>query len=531
MLRNIFLFIRTVVHLKPKQVLYRIYYAFRQKYRGLTRFTYKYNLYRKGAPLNFEKGVHSFTCYDNKEFTFLNRKVTFSKKVKWDYSENGKLWTYNLNYFDYLNQVKFDKEVGLDLIMDFIDHLPKLQNANEPYTISLRGMNWVKFLSNHKIERKSIDQYLYSQYRILLDKLEYHILGNHLLENGFSLIFGAYYFKGDELLKKGKEIVKDELNEQILKDGAHFELSPMYHRIILLRLLDLYNLLISNKDVYVDTEFESFLKEKAELMLTWLNNMMFNNGETPAVNDSTEGIVAKAQTLIDYANRLGISSKTGVYLTESGYRFYKNETMEVFIDVGNIGPDYIPGHAHSDTFSFLVNHKNIPLIVEAGISTYEKGYRRQRERGTASHNTVRYHLLEQSEVWGGFRVGRRAKVTIDEESDNYVLAHHDGYRKYDIKHYRKFNLIGKELKIEDEMFSKSPILGCSHAYFHFAPGINPLLSEGKVNLDEITLSFIGDENIKIKEYYFAEGYNEVTKAKLVEVEFKESLKTRIQINN
>ena len=66
-----------------------------------------------------------------------------------------------------------------------------------------------------------------------MDNIEYHILGNHLLENGFSLFFGAYYFQDEKFYVKAKKILTDELDEQILEDGAHFELSSMYHQIML----------------------------------------------------------------------------------------------------------------------------------------------------------------------------------------------------------------------------------------------------------------------------------------------------------
>ena len=37
----------------------------------------------------------------NNKFTFLNQSIDF-KNIDWDYNEYGKLWTYNLNYMDYL---------------------------------------------------------------------------------------------------------------------------------------------------------------------------------------------------------------------------------------------------------------------------------------------------------------------------------------------------------------------------------------------------------------------------------------------
>ena len=46
--------------------------------------------------------------------------------------------------------------------------------------------------------------------------------------------------------KKAVEILREELEEQILNDGGHFELSPMYHQIMLFRVLDCINLIENN---------------------------------------------------------------------------------------------------------------------------------------------------------------------------------------------------------------------------------------------------------------------------------------------
>ncbi len=527
---EILLFLRTVSHLKFRQIAYRLYYAFRSKYRHFVRFQFKYNLYRKGKPLNFDNLLLNRESYNSNTFTFLNQSITFSDGIDWDYMDNGKLWAYNLNYFDFLNQPGLQKEIGEALIFLFTDQIRDLKNANEPYTTSLRCVNWIKFFSVHKIEKKSFDRYLYSQYRILLEHLEYHILGNHLLENGFSLFFGGYYFKGLELYQKGKELISLELKEQVLNDGAHFELSPMYHKIILLRLLDAYNLSKNNKDVYEDAAFEHFLLEKAKKMLGWLKAVTFSNGTTPRVNDSAEGIAPESKELFDYAKRLGIKWES-TELADSGYRFFNDVNVELFVDYGKIGPGYIPGHAHSDTFSFVLNYKGNPFIVDPGISTYNIGYRRQRERSTSSHNTVRYGKVDQSEVWGGFRVGRRANAVITDESKVAIKGYHNGYKRFGVYHQRIFNFNKKNITIEDSMVAKNSLHGKSSAYFHFYPGIEIGIEENKIKVDGCDLKFSGALSTRIKEYTYAHGYNNTEKAKLVEVIFKEKLVTNITLNS
>src|SRR5690606_20788250 len=96
-------------------------------------------------------------------------------------------------------------------------------------------------------------------------------------------------------------------------------------------------------------------------------------------------------------------------------------------------------HGHADALSFILHYQGLPLLVEAGTSTYLEGSQREAERATYSHNTVTVNGLSQSEVYGRFRVGRRAKVTIQEEGKAFLQAYHDGYLKpINISHHRQF---------------------------------------------------------------------------------------------
>ena len=40
-------------------------------------------------------------------------------------------------------------------------------------------------------------------------------------------------------MDKGLKIIDEEMHEQVLDDGGHFELSPMYHSVMLELVLDL----------------------------------------------------------------------------------------------------------------------------------------------------------------------------------------------------------------------------------------------------------------------------------------------------
>jgi len=510
--------------LRFKQLFYQVYYRVKNKF---FRRRYTQNT-PEIATLIWESPIRSENSWtkDN-SFIFLNLKRSF-ESIDWNYSGYGKLWTYNLSYFDFLHQEGISQEQGLRLINDFIEKENLLKDALEPYPISLRGINWIKFLSNNGIQDQKISKCLFNHYHRLYANIEYHLLGNHLLENGFSLLFASVYFKDKKFKKRASKILKAELKEQILEDGAHFELSPMYHQIILYRLLDCINLLNSNYSI--EHDLIDLLQSKAIQMLGWLQTITFKNGNTPMVNDSAFGIAPTSKELFKYAASLGLKWEASE-LKGSGYRKWTNDLYECFMDLGNVGPDYIPGHVHADTFNFELHIKEQPFIVETGTSTYEKNERRQEERGTRSHNTVLVNNTDQTEVWGGFRVGRRAKIIALEETNNAYTACHDGYKRSGTIHKRSFRCKEGEIHIEDTLLGRSVD---SVASFHFHPSLKELIINAElIQCKElgVEIKFIGD-SIKLEKatYEYATGFNKTKKGTLIQVSFSRNLKTIISLN-
>lgn len=521
------LLIHTLRYLKIKQVCYRIYYLIRNR---LLKKQYNKRLQKNIEPLHWGNDIFFFNSYfEGNIFEFLNLKYQFDTEIDWNFRGFGKLWTYNLNYFDYLNQKNIELNAAVHLILNYIDSDKFLKDGKEPYPISLRGINWIKFLSRHKLSNKKINQALYDHYQLLYHNIEYHLLGNHLLENGFSLLFGAYYFKDDLFYKKAQKILSNELKEQVLSDGAHFELSPMYHQILLHRLLDCINLISSNS--WKQYGLLSFLEAKAEKMLSWLQMITYKNGEVPMVNDSAFDIALKPNDLFSYAKNLELHWGESE-LSDSGYRKIENNCYELFLDVGDIKPPYQPGHAHSDTFSFELYVNNKSIIVDTGVSTYEKNSIRYLERSTSSHNTVQIKDKDQTEVWGGFRVAKRAKIIDLKETQDTVEATHNGYKKMKILHTRKFKAQKDQVTINDDLSKSSN--NAAKAYLHFHPKIKRIEQQGnivKLLDNKIVIKFFKDvKEINIFEYDFPLGYNKKVKSKKVEVLFDRKLKTQIEIH-
>ncbi len=523
-MRKLFRFINTIKYLKFKQIYFRIYYAFRDFLRKSVGFTYTLTLPSGTTQLALKKSLVMSNIFDKNEFTFLNKIYKFGETINWNYSGYGKLWTYNLNYFDFLHQEVLSKDDGLYLINNFIDHSYDVKDGLEAFPISLRGINWIKFLMKYNIDNKNINDSLYAQYQILMDNIEYHLLGNHLFENGFSLLFGAYYFQDERFYDKAKKILTDELEEQILQDGAHFELSPMYHQLMLFRVLDCINLVQNNN--WKNQELLSLLISKAEIMLGWLNTITYENGNIPLLNDSANSIAPTTKELNDYALILTLNAKR-LTLNSSGYRKIKNEYYEMVIDIGNIGPDYIPGHAHSDTFNFELYKNGKPFIIDTGISTYETNSRRQEERSTKAHNTVTINNTDQSEIWAGFRVANRAKIVNIIEEKGYISAKHNGYqKKFRTIHQREYFYDEKNIKIVDTIHSKNK--KNLIARIHFTQEIEIKKEGNTVWCDDVQIVFSSD-SIKIKEYTYSVEFNQQISSKMLEIMFPEKLTMEIKI--
>lgn len=490
---------RTIRHLKMIQMFYQLKNRFfNSEY--VSHVSPEVNLCRlMTLPVCKEKSVNG------NDFSFLNLTCGFST---WDFSENGLLFTYNLNYFDFINDGNIDFNQVSRWIDKYVDELPKITFGLDPYPIALRGINWIKFIlaNSDRIERdqrKRWNDSLYSQYKLLEKKLEWHLLGNHLLENFYSLYIASIYFNDREMFLRYSYLLRRELDEQILPDGAHFEQSPMYHCILLDRLLDCCNLSLANILFEGQHEANSYLKEKASLMLGHLESLMYMDGDIPMLNDSAQGIAPTTSELFDYAIRLGVTwSKLS--LKECGYRRWTNSKYQVLLDVGNITAAYQPGHSHADTFNYELRIDGLPFVVDTGISTYEKNARRQFERSTIAHNCVSPNGRDSSEVWGGFRVGRRCHSQIIQESENSIVAWHDGFGPFC---KRRFKLLPDGFIVED-WFDMDAV-----SYIHIA-----------ANADIKRISVEGASDVRVKDYMYSTEYNKFHKGKVVEIHFNGYIK-------
>ena len=487
-MKTFFLYLNTVRYLKPVQVFGRIWFHL-CKPKIISQKTLLRNEARglwQAAPTKPKSLLGTQT------FTFLNIEGKL-EDITWQAPAMSKLWRYNLHYFDYLlSDFKNcdEKEVHL-LLRDWIEKNNQFQGeAWDPYPTSLRIVNWIKWsIQGNEIGGDCL-QSLAIQSRWLIKRLERHMKGNHLLANAKALIFSGLYFKGEEArkwLQLGVKIIDEELDEQILQDGGHFERSTMYHTVILEDFLDLINILSLYKSTNQTlVALLSKLKTKAKEMLGWVRLMAHPDGGISYFNDAALGACPSLNILYKYAISLGIElplyrPTDSMELKESGFCRMANNHFTAILDIGPIGASYLAGHAHADTLSFEMSFQGQRIIVNGGTSTYENNRQRLFERGTKSHSTVTLGDMDSSEVWGTFRVARRANI-LGKKCDiqgtcKTVNASHDGYSNRlsgNPVHQRNWKLDANELLVSDHVQSSSRIEGLARFIFHPDIKINAL---------------------------------------------------------
>lgn len=463
---GLLVWLATVRHVRPGQALHRARMLWRR--RVLHRLGPVAARYGKAAtgeepvrPLRFPRRRPRFGPLEGLEqgiFTFVNHQRRLGQPVDWFPPEEHRLWLYNLHYFDCAPALAWAQaeegdpaawRVLRDLVSQWIERCPVgAPVAWDPYPTSLRIANWLRAyalvgpqLAADPAFARALRRSLYAQASFLERNLEYHLLGNHLLENGRALLLAGLFFSTGRAARweaRGRQILWRGLEEQFLADGGHEERSPMYHQL----MLELYEEVAAVLEGRGE-RVPSVLAGRLPAMRRWLAEMLHPDGELSLFNDAAFGIAPPP------AESLGgcVEQTDGlVALPASGYFAFRDrgEGHCLILDCGPIGPDHQPGHGHCDTLSFELSLAGERIVVDSGVGTYYGDpERREYYRSTRAHNTVAVDGAEQSEIWAVFRVGRRARPDEVRRADEgrplaWVGGSHSGYRRLpgDVVHRR-----------------------------------------------------------------------------------------------
>ncbi|MFN8144529.1 MAG: alginate lyase family protein [Bacteroidia bacterium] len=516
--------LRTARNVHPDQIRAKMLYAIRKAKaeRGNLHLSYPGKLTL--SPIHLKRNLSTHSFFQDGNFRFLNREKKFDLDPDWNFRQYGALWTIRLNSFDYLCNPDLSQKSGMNLIRSFIRKSSGNNLLYDSYCVSQRIMNWIGFLSRYDIEDEEVQEFLWRQAYYLSLNPEYHLRNNHLLDNGFALLRAGLYFGEEKFFLHGQAILIHELNKQVLNDGAHIELSPMYHCSVLWRLLESIDAMRNIKHDF--SPLNSLLTDVASKMCGWLSTIVFSNGELPAINDSASDGAPSVTALADYAHTLGIKCNA-LPLNASGLRKFRNLHFEMLVDVNGFTQAPAPGHAHADALHFLLHVFGSPFIIDTGVSVYEKGNVRSYERSTAAHNTVEVNGKNQSEIYGNFRVGRKARVVNLKEQGHILEATHDGYKSIGAMHTRKIEFREREIIITDKISRQHDTQAI--AYLHVDKKCGLRLDNGRLISKFVQVSFEGAHRIEHSDTWHSPAFGVQLPAYKIKIPFSGNLVTRITV--
>ena len=416
-------------HIPPRQIAARLWLEARRRWamRVPPKLAARAQPVAAPPPPIFPPRTGMIARQDNGwRFTFIGRNAVMGKTIDW-HAEPDQLWRMNLHYMEYLEEI--DSAAGLDLIRQWIAANPPFRpnywrDSWNSYALSLRVVVWMQRLAAWGVAPDDVVASLTAQLDFLLRNLETDIGGNHLIKNIKALAWGGAFFAapfGDTLRAKAAALLAKELPRQILPDGMHYERSPSYHAQV---FADLIEIRAALGDGALDPLLARMAAATAALAHPDGGPTQFNDAGLTMAYAPDACLRAYAQP---------VAAPAGAFaLRDAGYFGFHAPRVTVIADMGRIGPDDLPAHAHGDIGSVELSWDGARIVVDQGVFEYVAGDRRQAARSAHSHNCLAIDGAEPADFYGAFRCGRRPDVTVTDYAggpDSMLLeGHHNGYR-------------------------------------------------------------------------------------------------------
>jgi uncharacterized heparinase superfamily protein len=478
--------LHTARHLKPGQVSNRVL----RRFRHVPSFWSEAGSYELVLRHPQRPAATTASWTDGSNRRFIGLSGVLEGADRWRAPRLPRLWAYQLHYFRWLWEKP--AEAGLPFVRDWLTScLPGSGAGWEPYPLSIRIREWTEWLlANLDLpshDRGAMVASLAHQAHALERQLEFHLLGNHLLENAITLCWAGLSLRGpasSRWTSTGLRLLSDQLAVQVLPDGCHDERSPMYQALLAEALLRLAGV-ASACDGEAARNIGRLASEAGLRLAVTLAQLTHPDGNLALLNDAA---FDEAPTIGQLQARFGLAGVDAQRtcspweLPAAGYAGVHGGEFYLVFDAGPLGPDCQPGHGHADTLSFELSSHGNRVVCDTGVMTYEPGPVRAADRGTGAHNTIAVDGRDQSELWGAFRCGRRARV-VDRKvtpesrgmrlSGEYVGPGH-GFRR-SVRHRREIHVSAPESSPAMRMAFSDRVSGRGDhnavLRLHTAPGI------------------------------------------------------------
>jgi hypothetical protein len=432
---------------------------------------------------------------------------------------------------------RFAQEVAHELD-DFVEANPIGIGINFTCTmdVAIRAVNWaIGFELVHSSTTLAPTFWqraygaLYDTGVFTRDNLEntYEVTSNHFLSNVVGLWFlGAVFADlpaGQEWLSFAREALEQEILAQVLPDGADYESSVPYHRLVTELFMGSLRL-----GEFRGEPLSPGYRARVRDMVDFLAAVTRPDGLMPQAGDADDGrlhvfadygkvtpqdgrhLFGPAGSIFDEPAWMALAGDVGEWeaawwglkprvsaragASGVGSRLFPDAGLAVMCAPGShyvlasngiVGTKGFGNHKHNDLLSFEYHPDGVPLVVDPGSYVYTSDFEaRNRFRRTASHNTVQIDGEEQNDfkpewIFRLFETSNAEHVRFSETAQcvEYTGRHH-GYERFEhpVTHERTFRLVKQDgsLSVTDQLTGRG-----GHDvrwHFHLAPGIGAELA-------------------------------------------------------
>ncbi len=438
--------------------------------------------------------------------------------------------------FQLTGDERFAREIARELD-DVVEANPVGIGINWTCTmdVALRAVSWALGLELVHLSRDLDSRFWTRAYSALFDhgvfirgNLEntYEVTSNHFLSNVVGLWFlGAVFAdlaSGTAWSAFARTALEQEIDVQVLPDGADFESSIPYHRLVAELFLGSARLAD-----YRGEPLSAHYRARVRDMVTYLATVQRPDGLMPQVGDADDGrlhvfggygssspqdgrhLLGPAAAMFGEPQWASLGGDPAAWeaawwgFDEGGHDNARQPTSRLFPDAGValmragatqyllvtnsiVGTKGFGNHKHNDQLSFEYHPDAIALVVDPGSYVYTSDAdARNLFRGTASHNTLSIDGVEQNDtrpewLFRMFESAHAEHVSFVDRPDavEYVGRHHGYERLADpVTHERRFRLQKPSgtLTIVDRLSGKG-----EHElrwHFHLAPGVGAELAD------------------------------------------------------
>lgn len=432
---------------------------------------------------------------------------------------------------------RFAVEVAAQLD-DFVAANPVGVGINWTCTmdVGLRAVSWVVALDLVR-GCQAIDEAFWSRaYTALFDhglfirgNLEntYEVTSNHFLSNVVGLWFLAGVFasldEGRAWSAFARASLETEIDVQVLPDGADFESSVPYHRLVAELFLGSARL-ADHRGQALSAHYRARVAD----MVEYLASVTRPDGLMPQSGDADDGrlhicggvsvtspqdgrhlfgpaavMFARDEWMAMGGDAAGweaawwgvpAASRPAAAMPaiaslfpDAGHAVVRDGGLYLLITNSIVGTKGFGNHKHNDQLGFEYHVGGQPIVVDPGSYVYTSDpAARNLFRATAYHNTLMLDEVEQNEfnpewLFRMFEKSQAEHLEFTADAQVHYRGRHTGYSRLasPVTHERSFDLdrASGRLDITDRLSGSGRHRLSWH--FHLAPGVTPFLADGK----------------------------------------------------